>query len=455
MVIMDKILIVDSDEEVRSMLVNLLHRYNYNTLEAVDEQEALSLLREDGLLAVILDIKLSDSNEFAVLRQMKDINVSLPVIMVTDLGDIQKAIASIKLGAYDYIVKPVKTDRLMIILKRAIEKLKIEGSFSELALAFDSQFAHNFGKSAAIHYVVEQIMPVAASDFMVIIQGEVGSGKNFLARVLHYMSKRARGPFISVDMSSIPDSLVESEMFGFEKGTFAGDGVREKGLLELANGGTMLIDELQNMSLFVQERLLNAVNEKMFFPPGSDCPVSVDVRIISCVNTDIRKAVHENKFREDLYFSLGEFIFFLPPLRERREDISVLARNFFEEFAEELNKPVRKISDEAMNIILRYDWPGNVRELRNTIRRAVSVSIDGIIRSDDVDLNNDKQAEAFFEQPQLSLKEMSAIAVRNTEVKAIRQVLIHTKGNKTLAARLLRIDYKTLLTKIRDYNITE
>jgi len=452
---MDKILIVDGDEEVRRMLAGLLQSYNYNTLEAVDGQEALSLFRKDDLSAVLLYMKLPDLNGLAVLQQMKGVNASLPVIMVTDSGDIQKAMDSIKLGAYDYIVKPVRADRLMLILKRAIEKFKIEGSFRQLSSAFDSHFERHFGKSAAIHYVVEQIMPVAASDFMGIIQGEVGSGKNFLARVLHNMSKRAMGPFVSIVIGAAPDSLVENELFGFEKGVFSGDEERAKGLLELANGGTLLIDDLQNMSLHVQEKLLKVINEKKFFPCGGDSPVSVDVRIISCANTDILKAVHENKFREDFYFSLGEFIFFLPPLRERREDIPVLARHFFEEFAEELNKPVREISNEAMNMILRYDWPGNVRELRNTIRRAVLVSSDGIIRAADIDLNNDKQSEALFEQPLLSLKEMSAISVRNTEVKAIRQVLTHTKGNKTLASRLLKIDYKTLLTKIKDYNIAE
>jgi DNA-binding NtrC family response regulator len=451
---MDKILIVDDDEDVRRTLVDILRRHEYDTIEAADGREGIDLFMKGSLSGVLLDMKLPDLDGLDILQQMKGINASIPVIIVTGYGDIQAAIDSIKLGAYDYIVKPVKIDRLTLTLKRAIEKFKLEGSLKELASVVDSQVEHHFGKSAAIRRVVEQIRPVAASDFTVIIQGETGSGKNYFARVLHNMSKRADGPFVSIDMGAIPDSLVESELFGFEKGAFTGAEKKKKGLLELANGGTVLIDELQNMSPLVQAKLLKVTDEKKFYPLGGTTPIDLDVRIISCTNTDIRKAVSEKKFREDLYFRLGEFIVFLPPLRERSEDIPALARHFFEEVAEELNKHVREISAEAMELIVGYEWPGNVRELRNMIRRAALVSNNGVLRPEDIILNDGRQAESSLETPILPLKELSALAVREAEFKAIRQTMLRTNGNKTLAAKLLKIDYKTLLTKLKDYNIS-
>jgi len=452
---MDKILIVDDDEDVRQTLVEILQRHEYDTLEAADGQEALYLFRGNNFSAVLLDMKLPDMDGLEVLKQMKNINSSLPVIIVTGYGAIQAAIDSIKLGAYDYIVKPVKIDRLTVTLKRAIEKFRIEDSFKELVAVVDSQFEHSFGKSPAIRRVCEQVRSVAASDFTVIIQGETGSGKNYFARVLHSMSKRSNGPFVSIDMGAIPDSLVESELFGFEKGAFTGAEKKKIGLLELARGGTVLIDELQNMSPLVQAKLLKVTDEKKFYPLGGTIPVELDVRIISCTNTDIRKAVGEKKFREDLYFRLGEFIIFLPPLRERPEDIPLLARNFFEEVAEELNKRVREISDEAMGLIVKYEWPGNVRELRNMIRRAVLVSNDGVLMPKHIQLNNGSGSEPSADGPLLPLKELAAIAVREVEQKAVRQAMVQARGNKTQAAKLLRVDYKTLLTKLKDYNLSE
>jgi transcriptional regulator with PAS, ATPase and Fis domain len=312
---------------------------------------------------------------------------------------------------------------------------------------------HYFGRSAAIRRVVEQVMPVAASDFTVIIQGETGSGKNYFARVLHNMSKRANGPFVSIDMGAIPDSLIESELFGYEKGAFTGAEKSKKGLLELANGGTVLIDELQNMSPLVQAKLLKVTDEKKFYPLGGTSPVEANVRIISCTNADIRKEVNEKKFREDLYFRLGEFIIFLPPLRERREDIALLARQFFTEVAEELNKSIREISDEAMELLVGYEWPGNVRELRNMIRRAVLLSNNGVLKPEHIQFHAGRCAETPVDAPLLPLKELAAIAVREAEQKAVKQAMSQAKGNKTQAARILKVDYKTLLTKLKDYNI--
>jgi DNA-binding NtrC family response regulator len=452
---MDKILIVDDDEDIRETLGEVLERQDYAVVEAADGREALDIFGKGGLSAVLLDMKLPDIDGLEILKQMKCANAAVPVIIITGLGDIQNAIDSIKLGAYDYIVKPAKIDRLTLTLKHAIEKFRIEGSFRELVAAVDTQIGSYFGKSEAIRRVVEQIRPVAASDFTVIIQGETGSGKNYFARVLHNMSKRVNGPFVSIDMGAIPDSLVESELFGYEKGAFTGAEKSKKGLLELANGGTVLIDELQNMSPLVQAKLLKVTDEKKFYPLGSTRSVEADVRIISCTNADIRKEVHEKKFREDLYFRLGEFIIFLPPLRERTEDIAVLARHFFTEVAEELNKPVREISDEAMELFVRYEWPGNVRELRNIIRRAVLLSNDGVLRPEHIQFNDARSSETCSDIPLLPLKEVSALVVREAEQKALRQAMILTKGNKSQAAKLLKVDYKTLLTKLKDYKISE
>jgi DNA-binding NtrC family response regulator len=431
----------------------MLGARNYVPLEAADGAEALGLFKQEAPSAVLLDLMLPDMNGIQVLQEMKQLNPEVPVIITTGTDDVQVAVQAIKLGAYEFIVKPLERDRLMLTLERAIEMSELAGKVKNLSSAVDAQFEQHLGRSAAIRNVIEQIRTVAASDFSIIIQGETGSGKNYFARLIHDHSKRAAGPYISIDMGAIPDTLAESELFGYEKGAFTGAERKKKGLFELAHGGTVLIDELQNMSPLLQSKLLRVAEERRFYPLGSSKPVKTDVRIISCTNTNIQKAVAEQRFREDLFFRLGEFTISLPPLRERTEDIPYLSERFFREAAEELSKQVRGISEEGVARLLTYKWPGNIRELKNVIRRAALLVTDGMLKPENILPMDGMSSECVAAIQLMPLKEITALVIREAESKAIRQALVQTHGNKTQAAKLLQIDYKTLFTKIKEYDI--
>ena len=451
---MNKVLIIDDEELIRQLFADILKANGFSTIEASNGQDAIETFRKQRPVAVTLDLKMPYMNGAEIMLELKKIDPDIPVIIVTAFGDIPTAVESIKLGAYDFIVKPPKTDRLVFTLKRAIEKLELERSVKRLNTAVDTSLEWSLGWSEGMKKIIGQVKQVAWSDFSIIIQGETGTGKTFIARTIHNLSKRADKPFITVDISVIPETLVESELFGYEKGAFTGADKKRSGFFEIADGGTILIDEMENMSPYVQSKLLSVAEDKRIYPLGSSRPVDVDVRIIAATNTDIRKNVIEKKFREDLFYRLGEFIITLPALRERVQDIPFLAQKFLSEAGEELNKNMREISDEALNLLLRDPWRGNVRELKNVIRRAVLLSEDSIIRPEHLEFLLQEKANNEGTSPMLPLKEISAIASRAVEAKAIKQALMLTKGNKTKAALTLQIDYKTLLTKIKEYNIT-
>ncbi|MEW6115420.1 MAG: sigma-54 dependent transcriptional regulator [Nitrospirota bacterium] len=450
---MNKILVIDDDRTIRLTLSQILNDSGFIPLEAASGSEAIEIIKYQDISAILLDLKMPGMDGITTMQELKKANPDIPVIIITGYGDIETAVEAIKLGAYDFILKPPKFDRLIFTLERAIEKLELERAVKRLNTVVGVSLEWLLGTGDLIKRVIDQIHQVAWSDFSVVIQGETGTGKSTVARAIHNLSKRAKGPFVTVDMGAIPESLVESELFGYEKGAFTGAEKKRKGFFEISNSGTILIDELENMSPYVQSKLLRAVEERRILPLGSTQPVDIDVRIIAATNTDIRQAVKEKKFREDLFFRLGEFIINLPPLRERGEDIPFLAQKFFREAAAELNKQMREIADDALGILVRYPWPGNVRELKNVIRRAVLLCNGDTIRPEHLDfLVGDKSPERAS-LPLLPLKELSAMAVRDVEQKAIKQVLELTSGNKTRAASMLQVDYKTLLTKIKEYQL--
>lgn len=319
----------------------------------------------------------------------------------------------------------------------------------ELEKALKTSLSTLFGKSKAMRTIIEQVRQVAPSDFSILLQGETGTGKSFIARTIHNFSKRPDGPFITVDIGAIPENLTESELFGYEKGAFTGAEKKKKGFFEIANNGTILIDELQNASPYVQSKLLRIAEEKRLYPLGSTNHVELDIRIISASNADILQAVKDKKIREDLFFRLGEFIINLPPLRERQEDIPFLALRFFREATEELNKNMREIPEETMEFLLRYPWPGNVRELKNVVRRAVLLTQEDVIRPGHVNLDlfsHNAQKDNF---PSLLLQEVTMDAER----RAIRQALDLTEGNRTKAAHILQVSHRSLLRKMKEYSI--
>ncbi|GAB4387722.1 MAG: acetoacetate metabolism transcriptional regulator AtoC [Thermodesulfovibrionales bacterium] len=446
-----KVLVVDEDEALRRLLVDVLRENGFLPFEAVSGREALGSFRSIMPEAVLVGLEMRDMNGIEVMAEIKKSDPAVPVIIVTGFADIPTAVNAIKMGAYDFIVKPPKIDKLVFTLQRAIEKFELKKAVDRLNHAVDTSLEWSFGRSPAMKKVIRQINQVAQSDFSVIIQGETGTGKSFAARAIHGLSKRAERPLVAVDMGSIPETLVESELFGHERGAFTGADERKKGFFAAADGGTLLIDELQNMSPQVQAKLLSAVEERRFYPLGSTRPLEFSARIIAATNSDLARSVREGRFREDLFFRLSDFVITMPPLRERVEDIPFLAQRFIMDAASELGRQPAELSSEAAALLARSPWPGNVRELKNVLRRAVLVSSD-VIMPEHIDFL--MEAPAGGSAPFLPLRDVARMAARAAEKKAIRQALGLTRGNKSRAAAMLQVDYKTLLTRIKDFGLS-
>ena len=452
---MNNVLVVDDQQILRVTLTELLEEAGFSVTAVASGRKAIETFKNDRPAAVLLDLKMPDMDGIETMQELKKIDADVPVILITAHGDVETAVGAIKLGAYDFIVKPPKFDRLILTLRRAIEKLELKRKVENLNIAFETSLEWLLGSSDIVKKIIKQIHQVAWSDFSLIIQGETGTGKTTIARAIHNLSKRAKGPFINVDMGTMPETLVESELFGYEKGAFTGAERKKKGFFECADGGTILIDEVQNIPLHIQGKLLRVVEEKKISPLGSAGSMDIDIRIIAATNIDIKEAVIQKKFSEDLFCRIGEFMLTLPPLRERVDDIPFFSQRFLREAAGEMNKDIYGIADDVMGRLTRYPWPGNVRELKNVIRKAVLLAGGDMIMPEHVEfLIGDKCGSDMENLALMPLKELSAGAVRDVERKAIKQALALTKGNKTKAAAMLQIDYKTLLTKIKEYEIS-
>ena len=448
-----KVLIVDDEPGVRASLAVILEEEGIGFYEAPSGARAVEIFQETRPSVVLLDLVMPGMDGMETMERLKEIDPEIPIIIITGHGDVPTAVDAIKRGAYEFLQKPINIEEFKITLKRAIEKLELEREVKRLHSHVETSIEGMMGRSEAIKKVIEQIQRIAWSDLSVMIQGETGTGKTLVASIIHNLSNRSRGPFVKVDIGAIPETLVESELFGYEKGAFTGAAKRKKGLFESAHGGTIFIDELENMSTYVQSKLLHVVEEKRIYPLGATRPVEVDVRIIAATNEDIKRNVKEKRLREDLFFRLSEFIITLPPLRERIEDIPFLAQRFLMEAGEELNKQVRGISKEAMDRLMRYPWPGNVRELRNIVRKAVLLADGEVIRPESIEFLFGDSQDDVIDSPLMPLKELSTIAAKKAEKRAIKKALEMTKGNKSRAAAILQIDYKTLLTKIKEFGL--
>ena len=449
---MCKVLIVDDEEKIRSNFGEILRVEGISTREASCGKEALEAARSQPPSAVLLDLKLPDMGGIEILKKLKKIDPDIPIIMVTAHGDIPSAVEAIKYGAYDFITKPPDLNGLLITIKKALEKYDLEKKFKEVNKAYHTSLEFILGNSDAIKKIIEQLQQISSSDYNVIIQGETGTGKTYLANIIHNMSKRSNKPFIKVSIGSIPETLVESELFGYEKGAFTGADKTKKGYFEIANEGTLFIDDLDNATPFVQGKLLSVVEDKKVYHIGSTKPFDTDIRIISATNTDLIEDVKQKKFREDLFFRIGEFIVHLPPLRKRVEDITFFSKKFLMETCAELKTQTIDIQDKTMEILKRYPWPGNLRELRSVIKKAIIFSDKDLIKPEHIQfILDDKSKLRDVEiSPVMTLKE----AAKSAEKKTIINALEMTKGNKTKAAKILQITYRSLLSKIKEYGIS-
>jgi len=440
-----KILVVDDEAVVRESLRDWLSDAGFNVLVAENGPQALEIVDRERMGILITDLVMPGTDGIDLMKRAKQIVPIIQVIIITAYGSVPTAIAAMKEGAYDYIEKPFHPERVEALIERLVEHQRLVEENISLHQRLDERyrFEDMVSKSNKMNQVIELIKTVAKSNATVLIIGESGTGKELVARAIHSQSHRRRKPFITVSCAALPESLLESELFGHEKGAFTGAHAQKKGKFEVANGGTLFLDEVGEIDANVQVHLLRVVEEKAFSRVGGNEEIKVDTRIISATNKDLRKAVASREFREDLYYRLNVVAIELPPLRERREDIPLLAEYFLRKFASENQKEAVGFSREAAEFLLRYDWPGNIRELENTIERAVILARDQVITI--ADLPSGSVSPARSALLGRSLREMNK--------NHTWEVLSETGGNISQSARMLGISRRTLQNKIREYSL--
>ena len=455
---MERVLVVEDKEGMRRMLKETLEGAGYQVTEATDGAEAVRLLATSRYDLVLTDLKLPKKDGLAVLRTAKEVDPQTPIILMTAYGTIRTAVEAMKEGAYDYVEKDEEfVDRLLLLVERALERRRLfhENVILRAEIAEKIGFPKIIGASRKIQEVSSLVQKVAQSTATVLLLGESGTGKELFARAIHQMSQRRGRPFVAINCAAIPETLLESELFGHEKGAFTGAVALKQGKFELAGGGTLFLDEIGELSPSVQAKLLRVLQDRRFERVGGTRSIEVDVRIIAATNADLAKVVREKRFREDLYFRLNVFPISIPPLRDRPEDIPPLVEHFIAKFSVGMRKAVKGISGEALKALMGYPWPGNVRELENFVERAVILNTSGTLELQDFALG--LSWERGLEEEPLSLvgslHEVSERASQWAERRLIRKALVETKGNKSKAAELLQVSYKTLLTKIKEYGL--
>src|SRR5258708_7601923 len=443
-----RVLIVDDEEVLRDVLDVMLRREGFEVVMAASGEEALSVLDQDeNIDLVILDIILPGISGIDTLRAVRISNPSLPVIVITAFSSIDGAIEAMKHGAFHYIPKPFKNEEVVLTVNKALEQRRLSRENERLRNELSDRYAYSniIGKSDAMRKVFDLIRLAAPSRSNILIQGESGTGKELVAKAIHRASPRARNAFVTVNSGSLPPELLESSLFGHMKGAFTGAIATKRGLFEVADGGSIFLDEIGNINLETQAKLLRVIQEKEFMRLGSVDTIKVDVRIIAATNADLNKLMAEQRFREDLYYRLNVITFPLPPLRRRREDIPLLVAHFLEKYAEENKRKVREVTPDAMRILMEHTWPGNVRELENTIERAVVLCTAGRIGTDLLPdylrypVQTDQPA-MIVPADGISLKD----AVSRYERAMILQSLEMANGWQKKAAELLQLKPSTL-----------
>ena len=457
-----QIMIVDDNEELCGMLSHLVEQAGFHAQVVYDGEAALKRIHSRSPDVMLLDIKMPNMDGMEVLRQVKEIDPDLPVVMITAFAEIHGAVEAIKAGAHDYLAKPFDNNEVIRVIYRALAERDLKCKIRHLTEQVQEMrpLQEMMGPSDAIRRLESEVHCVAKSDFSVVILGETGSGKELVARAIHDHSVRSKAPFVPVDCGAIPEMLLESELFGHERGAFTGAVAHKSGKFEVAKGGSLFLDEISNMPLGSQAKLLRVLQDKVVYRVGGIKPIQVDVRLLVASNQNLDEITESGSFRKDLFYRLNEFTIVIPPLRERKEDISYLAKRFLDTANIELNKRVAGFSESAIESLIDFNWPGNVRHLRATIRRAVLLA-DEVITERHLDLKKNSTPEMAFHPKahevawnHSPLKEILRHNVIAVEREVLMQVLRHTGGNKAKAARLLQIDYKTIHTKVKQLGIS-
>jgi len=444
------VLIVDDEESICQALRGILTDEGFEVITALNASEAFKKIEEDSPDLILLDIWLPDIDGLEVLQKIKKQNPHIPVIMISGHGNVETAVKAMKLGAYDFIEKPLSWENTIPPVTNALKLFRL----TEENIALREKVSFRFdltGQSPAIEKVKEQIKRVAPTNASVLITGENGTGKELVARAIHYYSKRAHGPFVEVNCAAIPDDLIESELFGHEKGAFTGAHTRKRGKFDLAHGGTLFLDEIGDMSSKTQAKVLRVIQEHRFERVGGTKTIQVDVRIVAATNKNLEEEINKGNFRADLYYRLNVVPIEVPPLRERKEDIPLLVEEFLKEFASEIHLGQKKIDKKALNLLMQYDWPGNVRELKNIIERLVIMTPGEVITAKDIPESIAKRKE----DSSLDLFSIDNFKEAKTlfEREFLRKKLKEYNGNISLTAQAIGLERSHLSKKLKAYGL--
>lgn len=449
-----KILVVDDEENIRFTVSNILNANGYAVHTASNGEEALSALKKHSYDFVLCDVKMPRMDGMELLRTLQINKISTTMIMMSAYGNIDSAIEAIKAGAYDYIPKPFKPEELILTIKKAEERLRLyrENISLKEVIARDYDFRAIVGKSEKILSVLNEIKKIANLKTTVLIMGESGTGKELVAKAIHFNSNRKEKPFISINCGAIPEHLLESELFGYVKGAFTGAYTNKRGLFEAADGGSLFLDEIGEMPLNLQVKLLRAIEQSQIFRIGDTRSINIDVRFIAATSKELSDEVSKGNFRDDLFYRLNVFNIKLPPLRERKEDIPLLANFFLQKNNAKLSKNIKGFENPVIDLFLKYRWSGNVRELENVIERACILTETDFITLDAIpDTIRSKSNTLLLNvvDTGFSIKH----AQKKLEIELIQKALKETNGNKTKAAQLLEISLRALMYKLKEYNI--
>ena len=450
------ILVVDDDDAHRGMLRTMLRSWGYTVDEAADGDEAVALVREKAFDVVLTDVRMARMDGIHALKGILEYNPALPVVLMTAYSSVETAVEALRLGAYDYLVKPLDFEALKHTLEQAIEHSRLSVENRELRRQLTDAAARPdiLGRSQAIKDMLQIISTVAPTEATVLITGESGTGKELVARALHEGSARADKPLVTVNCAALAENLLESELFGHEKGSFTGADRRREGRFMQADGGTLFLDEIGEMPLPLQAKLLRALQQGEVQRVGSDAPINVDVRVLAATNRDLRREAAEKRFREDLYFQLNVISIEVPSLCRRSEDIPLLAAHFLQRFAERNRKTIKGFAPQALDSMLHYSWPGNVRELENAVERAVILCNGDLITGRELPANvvDASPAETADAVPEGDIS-LAGLSLDTVERRAIEETLRQTGDNKSEAARRLGITRATLHNKLRKYGL--